>query len=37
MAKAQQEDGRYRPAVDLAGDIVESQSAEIETMRGLLG
>lgn len=36
MAKTEQSDGQYKPAVDLAGDIVESQSAEIETMRGLL-
>ena len=36
MAEGHQEDGRYAPAVDLAGDIVESQSAEIEAMRGLL-
>ena len=36
MAKAEQGEGQYKPAVDLAGDIVESQSAEIETMEGLL-
>ena len=36
MAKAEQGDGQYKAAVDLAGDIVESQSAEIETMEGLL-
>lgn len=36
MAKTEQSDGQYKPAVDLAGDIVESQSAEVETMRGLL-
>jgi len=36
MAKDEQSDGQYKPAVDLAGNIVESQSAEIETMKGLL-
>lgn len=37
MAGAEQEEGQYRPAVELAGDIVSSQSAEIETMQSLLG
>jgi uncharacterized protein (DUF305 family) len=37
MAKTERADGRYKPAVDLAGNIVESQSAEIETMQDLLG
>lgn len=37
MAEAEQEDGRYAPAVELAGTIIESQTAEIETMEGLLG
>ncbi len=37
MAKLEQEDGKYEPAVDLAGDIVESQSGEIETMKNTLG
>lgn len=36
MAKTEQADGKYKDAVDLAGDIVESQSAEVETMKGLL-
>lgn len=36
MAKDEQSDGQYEPAVDLAGNIVESQSAEIEMMKGLL-
>lgn len=36
MAKTEQSDGQYKPAVDLAGDIVESQSAEIDTMKDLL-
>ena len=36
MAKAEQEDGRYKPAVDLAGDIVDSQSQEVATMQDLL-
>lgn len=37
MAKAETEDGQYQPAVDLAGDIITSQTAEIETMKELLG
>jgi uncharacterized protein (DUF305 family) len=36
MAKSEQEDGQYKPAVDLAADIAKSQTAEIETMQGLL-
>ncbi|MEO5664355.1 MAG: DUF305 domain-containing protein [Nocardioides sp.] len=36
MAKAEQGDGQYKDAVDLAGNIVTSQTAEIETMKGLL-
>lgn len=36
MAKAEQGDGQFKPAVDLAGDIVESQTAEVETMRSIL-
>ncbi|UUZ60072.1 DUF305 domain-containing protein [Nocardioides sp. B-3] len=35
MAQAEIEDGRYQPAVNLAGDIVDTQSAEIETMQAL--
>jgi uncharacterized protein (DUF305 family) len=37
MAQDQQENGQYEPAVDLAGDVVDSQTAEIEKMKGLLG
>ena len=37
MARTEQQDGRYRPAVELAAEIEESQAAEIETMRDLLG
>jgi uncharacterized protein (DUF305 family) len=37
MAEAEQEDGRYEPAVTLAGEIVELQAAEIATMEELLG
>ena len=36
MAKSEQEDGRYKPAVDLAGDIVDSKSQEVATMQDLL-
>ena len=37
MARDQREDGRYAPAVDLAGDVIDTQTAEIEQMRSLLG
>jgi len=37
MAQIEQEDGQYKPAVDLADDIVKSQGAEIEKMEDLLG
>lgn len=37
MAEAEQEDGQYEPAIELAADIVESQSAEIEEMEKVLG
>ena len=37
MARAQQAEGTFRPAVELAEDIERSQTVEIETMRGLLG
>jgi uncharacterized protein (DUF305 family) len=36
MAQTEQAEGEYRPAVELAGEIVEGQSAEIETMQDLL-
>lgn len=36
MAKTEQGDGQYKDAVDLADDIVTSQTAEIETMKDLL-
>jgi len=37
MAQAETEDGQYKPAIDLADNIVSSQTGEIETMKGLLG
>lgn len=37
MAEDQQENGQYKPAVDLAGDVVATQTAEIEEMEALLG
>ena len=37
MAEAEQADGVYAPAVDLAGSISTSQQAEIDTMEQLLG
>ena len=36
MAKTEQGDGQYKPAVDLAADIATSQTAEVEMMKGLL-
>lgn len=36
MAEEQQDDGRYRPAVELAGSIIEAQRAEIDTMESML-
>jgi uncharacterized protein (DUF305 family) len=36
MAVTEQEDGRYPPATTLAGEIEAAQTAEIETMQGLL-
>ena len=35
MAEAEVEDGHHTDAIALAEDIIESQTAEIETMRGL--
>jgi uncharacterized protein (DUF305 family) len=37
MAEAQTRDGRFEAAVELADDIISSQTAEIETMEELLG
>jgi uncharacterized protein (DUF305 family) len=37
MAEQQAAEGTYRPAVELAEDVVASQTAEIEQMRELLG
>lgn len=37
MAEAEQADGRYAPAIELAGEVAESQTAEIERMEQLLG
>lgn len=36
MAQAETEDGQYKPAIDLADNIVSSQTEEIETMKSLL-
>jgi uncharacterized protein (DUF305 family) len=36
MAKTEQEDGRYSPAISLAEDIEAAQATEIDTMQGLL-
>ncbi|MFI2370345.1 DUF305 domain-containing protein [Streptomyces sp. NPDC018833] len=37
MARTEQSEGAYRPAKDMAGTIITSQSAEITRMNGLLG
>ncbi|MEU2180328.1 DUF305 domain-containing protein [Streptomyces thermolilacinus] len=37
MAKTEQADGAYAPAKEMAGQIITSQSAEIEQMNKLLG
>ena len=36
MAETEIADGQFKSAVDLAENIVESQTAEIEKMQGLL-
>ena len=37
MAQTEQEDGGFKDAVDLAGQIVDGQTQEIDIMNGLLG
>ncbi|MGH3310587.1 MAG: DUF305 domain-containing protein [Streptomyces sp.] len=37
MANTEKSKGSYRPAKDMAGDIADSQTAEIKKMKGLLG
>lgn len=37
MAQDQQDNGQYKAAVDLAGDVVDTQTVEIDTMNTLLG
>lgn len=36
MAETERAEGRFKDAVDLAGQVVEAQTEEIETMKGLL-
>lgn len=36
MAETETEDGQYKDAVDLAGQIIDAQKQEIDTMNGLL-
>lgn len=36
IAAAEQDDGRYAPAIDLARDITSAQTEQVETMRALL-
>jgi uncharacterized protein (DUF305 family) len=37
MARTEQSDGQYKPAIKVAGDIVIAQEAEIEKMKSMLG
>ena len=37
MAEAEQEHGRFKDAVDLAGQIIDAQNKQIDTMKDLLG
>ncbi len=37
MAQTEQSDGQYQDAVDLAGSVVDTQTAEIDQMKALLG
>ena len=37
MAQDLQDDGQYKAAVDLAGDVVDTQTVEIDKMNALLG
>ncbi|MGH3353391.1 MAG: DUF305 domain-containing protein [Nocardioides sp.] len=37
MSETEQDKGRFKPAVDLAGTIIETQATEIDTMEKLLG
>lgn len=36
MARTERSEGKYKPAIDLAGEIEKSQTREIKTMEGLL-
>jgi uncharacterized protein (DUF305 family) len=36
MAETEQAEGRFKDAVDLAGQIIDAQTKEIDTMKGLL-
>jgi len=36
MAEAEEADGQFEPAVELANNVVESQTAEIEKMQDLM-
>lgn len=37
MAQDQRQNGQYKPAVDLGGNVVKTQTAEIAKMKSLLG
>ncbi len=37
MAETEQAEGRFKDAVDLAGQVVETQTEEIDAMKGMLG
>ncbi|QVT79336.1 hypothetical protein ENKNEFLB_01717 [Nocardioides aquaticus] len=36
MSETETEQGQYKPAIDLANESAESQTAEVETMENLL-
>jgi uncharacterized protein (DUF305 family) len=36
MARIEQKQGKYQPAIDLAGQIIASQTRQIDTMKQLL-
>lgn len=37
MSEAEKDEGRFKPAVDLAGTIIKTQSTEIDTMEKMVG
>ena len=37
MAQTEQAEGQFKDTVDLAGQVIKTQTAEIDTMKELLG